>query len=146
MLTGQAGLDSVTRVINEAKLYRYISKPWEKNDLILTVKEALESAEVKKSLDYYTKYLEKLVEDRHLENLTYLEIIDKYLIASKTDVNGIITEVSQAMCNITGYTKDELIGQNHNIIRHPEMSDDIFKDMWMTIKRGKIWEGELKKP
>lgn len=144
MLTGQAGIEGITRVINEAKLYRYISKPWEKNDLIMTVKEALESSENEKSLEFYKKNLEELVKEKHAENMTYLQIIDKYLIASKTDLNGVITEISQAMCDISGYTKEELIGKTHSIIRHPDMSNELFKDMWNTITNGKVWEGELR--
>lgn len=79
-----------------------------------------------------------------MQNETYLDIIDKYLIASKTDLNGIITDASKAMCEITGYSKEELIGKNHNIIRHPDMPASAFKDMWKTITSGKIWEGEVK--
>lgn len=144
LLTGHANIDGVTNVINNASLYRYISKPWEKDDLLLTVKEALESFSTQKELDFYTKNLEKLVQEKHAQNMTYLEMIDKYLIASKTDSNGIITDVSLAMCDITGYTKEELLGRSHNIIRHPDTSSEVFKKMWATIKSGKIWEGEVK--
>ncbi|MFA5455501.1 MAG: PAS domain S-box protein, partial [Sulfurimonas sp.] len=48
----------------------------------------------------------------------YKEAIEKSNIISKTDVNGIITFVNDEFCNISGYTKSELIGQNHNIVRH----------------------------
>lgn len=83
--------------------------------------------------------------DNHqLNNNTYLEIVNNYLIASQTDENGYITDVSKAMCDITGYTKEELIGQRHNIIRHPDMPDSIFTELWDTITKGEVWEGEVK--
>ena len=74
----------------------------------------------------------------------YLSIVDKYVITSSTDKKGVITKVSIAFCNITGYTKEELIGKKHNIIRHPDMSDDFYKDLWKTIAKGETWSGELK--
>lgn len=144
LLTGQANMQGITRVINEASLYRYIQKPWEKEDLILTVTEALQSKKNEDQLSMYTNRLEQLVEEKTSENQTYLEIIDKYLIASKTDTQGIITDVSEAMCDITGYSKEELVGQNHNIIRHPDMPVETFEELWNTITQGKLWEGQIK--
>lgn len=73
-----------------------------------------------------------------------LAIIDKYIIYSKTDLQGIITEVSTAFSNISGYTKDELIGQSHSIVRHPENSPDFFQEIWKTIQSGKSWQGEIR--
>jgi diguanylate cyclase (GGDEF)-like protein/PAS domain S-box-containing protein len=144
LLTGQADLDGVTNIINNGALYRYIQKPWEQTDLIITIKEALKSYTAEKSLEFYTEYLKELVDKKTLENETYLKIIDKYLIASKTDLKGTITEVSKAFCEISGYTKKKLIGQKHSLLRHPDMKNEIFKNLWETIKENKIWEGEIK--
>ncbi len=73
-----------------------------------------------------------------------LEIIDKYVIVSQTDLEGIITNVSEAFCKVSGYTKDELVGRPHNIIRHEDMPKKIYENMWATIKSGKVWKGDLK--
>ncbi len=73
-----------------------------------------------------------------------LDSFDKYIIASKTDVEGIITYVSLAFQGISGYSREELIGKSHNISRHPDMPKEIFADMWKTIKSGNIWSGEIK--
>ncbi|MEA2049857.1 MAG: PAS domain S-box protein [Campylobacterota bacterium] len=72
------------------------------------------------------------------------ELIDNNIIISTTDLKGIITSVSTAFCEISGYTKDELIGQPHSIARHPDTTADIFVDLWTTIKAGNIWHGEIK--
>jgi diguanylate cyclase (GGDEF)-like protein/PAS domain S-box-containing protein len=144
LLTGQANIDGVVNIINNGALYRYIQKPWEQTDLIITIKEALKSYSTEKNLDFYMKHLEELVDKKTLENKTYLEIIDKYLIASKTDLEGKITEVSKAFCEISGYTKEELIGKNHNIIKHPDISINIYDNLWENIKEAKVWEGEIK--
>ena len=74
----------------------------------------------------------------------YLHIIDKNVISSTTDLHGKITEVSQAFCDISGYSKAELIGKNHNIVRHPDMPEAIYEELWKTIKAGHTWKGEIK--
>ncbi|MDX1809414.1 MAG: PAS domain S-box protein [Sulfurospirillaceae bacterium] len=82
------------------------------------------------------------------ETLYYLEqfehIVNEASIISKTNSNGIITYVNKNLEDISGYTNQELIGQHHNIVRHPDMPQDIFKDMWSTIKKGEIWNGLIK--
>lgn len=72
------------------------------------------------------------------------KIVDKYVIMSSTDEHGNITSVSEAFCTISGYTEEELIGQKHNIVRHPDMDNDIYEDLWTTILCDKTWRGELK--
>lgn len=74
----------------------------------------------------------------------YLQIIDTHVITSSTDVYGMITEVSEAFCKISGYTKEELIGKNHNIVRHPDMPSLLYEEMWSTLKKGISWYGEIK--
>lgn len=72
-----------------------------------------------------------------------LDIIEKYVLLSRTDTTGIITYVSDALCRATGYTKEELIGQPQNIFRHPDTPKEVFADMWHTIQSGKNWKGEF---
>ncbi len=71
-------------------------------------------------------------------------LIDENIIMSSTDLKGNITSVSQALCAMSGYTKEELIGSQHNILRHPDMPKEAFKELWDTIKSGKTWKGEVK--
>jgi len=71
-------------------------------------------------------------------------LIDEHIISSSTDLKGYITEVSSAFCKISKYTKEELIGKNKNILRHPDMNSEIFKNLWETIRADKIWAGEIK--
>ena len=78
------------------------------------------------------------------EKNEYNEIIDKYVITSTTSMKGIISNISTAYCKITGYTKDELIGQKHSVLKHPNTPRDLYRDMWKTVTSGKKWEGEIK--
>jgi len=74
----------------------------------------------------------------------YYSVFNKMQIISRTDTHGIITSVNQNFCDISGYSKAELIGFSHNKIKHPDMKDAIFTKMWKTISSGKIWQGEVK--
>ncbi len=82
------------------------------------------------------------------ESLSYLsqfkEVVEEASIFSITDQKGIIKEVNKNFENISGYTEDELIGQPHNIVRHPDMPKEAFEDMWSTIKSGSMWRGLVK--
>ena len=71
-------------------------------------------------------------------------IFEGSVIISQTDLKGKITFVNRKFCEISGYRVDELIGSNHNIIRHPDMPDEIFTKMWNTIKDGQSWNGLIK--
>ncbi len=56
-------------------------------------------------------------------------------MSAETDTEGVITRVSSALCNLSGYDKAELIGNTHATIRHPDSQDELFKDLWSTIKK-----------
>ena len=75
---------------------------------------------------------------------SYKQAVDESNIVSKTDVKGIITYVNDEFVRISGYTKEELIGRAHNVIRHPEMPESVFEELWRTIKARKIWKGVIK--
>jgi len=66
------------------------------------------------------------------------------LIVSSTDLKGIITYANRKFCEIAGYKKQELVGKNHNIVRHPDMPKAAFKDLWDTVSAGKEWTGIVK--
>jgi len=66
------------------------------------------------------------------------------IIVSETDKKGRILYANDDFCKICGYTKDELIGKPHNIIRHPDMPKAAFEVMWDTIKDGRQWQGLVK--
>ena len=74
----------------------------------------------------------------------YQRAIDESNIVSKTDINGIITFVNDEFCKISGYLRDELIGQSHNIVRHPDVPAKYFKRLWETILNKKIYKGLIK--
>ena len=74
----------------------------------------------------------------------YKRVLDSSSIVSKTDKKGVITYVNDEFCRVSGYSRDELIGKQHNVVRHPETEDEVFADMWSTISNKEIWYGTIK--
>lgn len=88
--------------------------------------------------------LSRAMQDQNETLARYTKVIDQHVITSSTDTKGSIIYVSDAFCKISGYTKEELMGKNHRLIRHPDMPESFFKTLWGTITQDKPWEGEIK--
>lgn len=111
----------------------YILKPISSNKFINKIVQVMNKA----------SFIRKSYQNENLLK-QYKEAIDRSSIVSKTDIHGDITYVNESFCEISGYVEDELLGKSHNIVRHPDMSSLIFKDMWSTIEQKKPWVGIIK--
>lgn len=81
---------------------------------------------------------------RTLEEHQYYEALLENSIVTKTDPEGIITFANENFCRLSGYSQQELLGKPHNIVRHPDMPEDAFKELWGTIKQKRVWTGKVK--
>jgi len=68
---------------------------------------------------------------------------DAFLV-SETDAKGMIIFANSEFCQIAEYSLEEIMGKNHNIVRHKDMPKVAFKDLWDTVKSGKVWQGFVK--
>ena len=73
-----------------------------------------------------------------------ISLTDDTLIVSKTDLKGRITYVNKGFLDISGFTEQELLGEPHNIVRHPDMPAEAFEDLWKVLKEGRPWVGYVK--
>ena len=109
----------------------YFLKPLDENDFLNTLGNLLQ--------------IEKEKKDRKILKNQYDTIVEENTIVSKTDKHGIITYVNDNFCKSSEYSKEELIGKSHNIVRHPDNPKELFKDLWQTIKvKKESWYGVLK--
>lgn len=72
------------------------------------------------------------------------QALDEHAIVSITNTRGSITYVNNKFCEISGYKKDELVGQNHRILKSDEHPPEFFKTLWRTIANGQVWSGDIK--
>ncbi|WP_320033974.1 response regulator [Halarcobacter sp.] len=111
----------------------YIVKPMQMNSTLKVLNRILTN-----------KHNQKMVMKQKNELQIYKDILDKENLVSETDLNGIITYANDIFCEVSGYTKEELIGVNHNIVRHPDVSPKIYENMWNIIQNKKVWKGKIK--
>jgi PAS domain S-box-containing protein len=78
------------------------------------------------------------------EIATRMRMVDELCLVSETDLRGNITYVNDKHCEVSQYSKEELIGANQNIIRHPDMDASVFKDMWSSISKGELFRASIK--
>ena len=74
----------------------------------------------------------------------FLKAVDYSAIVSITNADGVITYVNDHFVRVSGFSRAELIGQYHNVVRHPDMSDHVFNNLWQTIRNKKAWRGLIK--
>lgn len=125
--------------------------------LILSEKKARKNSDIKK-LDYKHEQLESVTfsalthfidQTSHELDLNvkilnqYKDAVDASSLVSKTDTKGLITYVNDNFCNVSKYSADELMGQNHNILKVSSANKSLFKDLWLTIRGGKVWRGQF---
>ena len=87
--------------------------------------------------------LNQKIADQNTVLHRYVDLIDHNIITATADKTGIITEVSTAFCRVSGYDKEEVLGQKPRMLQHPDINTDIKQEMWQTIQSGKIWSGEF---
>ena len=86
----------------------------------------------------------RIIQTKSNELEALVATYDDNVIFSQTDLHGIITKVSKAFCDISGYSSRELIGKPHNIVRHPDMPKAVFRRLWKALKREKWVKLEIK--
>ncbi len=127
--TGLKNLDVLIEAIEQG-ITAFLPKPLQIKTLLAKLEEAAHTKELKQEVTNSTILLDQ-----------YKKIVDDSVIVSKADTNGTITYVNDMFCAISGYTREELVGQPHNIVRDPAMPSSIYKELWETIQAKKIWHG-----
>lgn len=128
----------LTKAIHEFRLKNDVEKKtYYEDEIGILIDEFFSTKyEIKKDMKLLSKTKRDMEE--------YLKLVDQNIITSTTDLNGKIIYVSEALSQISGYKKEHLIGKNHRVLRHPDMPDELFKELWETIANNKKWEGEIK--
>jgi PAS domain S-box-containing protein len=111
----------------------YANKPVNIKELMLEIQSSCN-----------TIYQYKIAMHKQKESDMYLNVLNQMAIVSQTDLIGDITYVNDTFCDISGYSKEELIGQNHNIVAHSDTSEEVYQEMWQHLRNKEKWVGKLK--
>ena len=139
-------------------VYKFEDKNW--IEYILSNPYVLHKVKILKNNQYYIYTIQAKKSERYnrviitMSDITELEksnnlleqykkAVDAGTIVSKTDTNGIITYVNDKFVKISGYTRNELLHSNHNMVNSKNTAKSVFKDMWKTIQSKKIWYGNI---
>ena len=114
----------------------FISKPIHKNKLVAIVNATAKRA--RKNVKLNGDLRKSLVENKY-----QLVTMDEHTIVSAADVAGRIIHVNDNLCEISGYSREELIGENHRLLKSNYHDEMFYKDLWDTISSGKVWHGTI---
>ncbi len=129
---GPKDSDTILQALEQG-IDAYITLPHEEEKLLEKIEQIKSKFYLQKAKEYNFYMLHQ-----------YKNAIDSSNIVSKTDIKGIITYVNEEFCKISGYDKEELLGKNHNIVRHPDVPKEHFRKFWQTILNKRIWKGTVK--
>ena len=133
--------DVVLRIITaeqNLKTVRAAGRPvYDANKKLIGLEGIFQELDLARSMSEDAAFLSR--KSRHLE-----KVVDNILIIAKTDVRGNITYVNDLFCEISKYSRDELIGQNHRLINSGYHTKEFFQDMWREIAAGKAWRGQIR--
>ncbi len=130
-LTAKTEYDSVIEGFSMGAV-DYVLKPFYNEELFARIKAHLTVKELSDAVAAKNGMLTR-----------YIDMIEHNIAISKTDANGTIIYTSEALSNITGYTKDELIGQKHCCFKSGCTHESVYRELWSTITSTKTWRGEL---
>jgi PAS domain S-box-containing protein len=133
----------------------FITKPLQSDQILQVLFQIVEKIHQEQLLNQYKKDLEianeKLKKFAHMQSKSldlktsflraYKEALDKATIVSITNKDGIITDVNENYCKATGYSRDEIVGQNYKIITHPSTNPALYDEIWEALLAKKTWQG-----
>ncbi len=133
--TNNALLNCTTTILSLSE-----KKEGKRKELLHTNEENLDSITFN-ALTHFIKQTSKELEENVALLNEYKDVVDESSLVSKTDLKGNITYVNDAFCRVSQYSREELLGKNHNLIRDSKISGNVFKKLWHNIEKGKVWRG-----
>ena len=147
-LERQMAFNDIAYDINEVIAYSYKKSNELRNETNGLIKNFL-MATLLLLLFAVIVYVKELIDSKKLRVLSnelkqFSDALDESAIVSKSDLSGKITYVNDRFCEISGYNREELIGKQHNIVRHEDTDSEIFKILWETIQAKRVFRGTIK--
>jgi len=126
--TAYSDIDYFLRAI-ELNINKFVIKPIDLMELVRDIQDCI---------------VESNLRDKLFEKENLLQIVDENVLISITDKDGVIIDASHAFCDFIEYSKDELIGQTHRILKHEDTPDSFYEKMWDRISSGNVFKTEIR--
>ena len=137
--------NSCNKMLNVSSTFIGLSENSEvKHNIELQTKEATSSTRTLHAITHLVKVTSKHIDEKNFSLNQFQNLVKESTLYSKTDVKGVITDVNKKFVELSGYSREELIGSPHNIVRHTSMPSSVYKDMWSRLKNKKPWNGIVK--
>lgn len=117
----------------DLKVHHFMTKPVDTTKLLEMITEISKDLNVKQELKEQKRLLDQ-----------YKDIVDLSSNITITDKEGKIIYVNDKFCELSGYSREELLGNSHNIVRHPDVPSSLYKGLWNTILSKRVWQGVIK--
>ncbi|WP_428023971.1 response regulator [Arcobacter sp.] len=130
--TARSESEQMIKAIN-LNVHSYLLKPIDFSLMDITIEKICKDIYYKKNYELQKK-----------ETEAYLSVLNKEAIVIKTDFDGNITFVNDAFIEVSGYLEEEILGKSHSILKHPDVPQSLYNEIWEVARSGKIWEGTLK--
>lgn len=126
--TAYSDIDYFLKAI-ELNIKKFVIKPIDLMELVRDIQDCI---------------FESNLRDKLFEKENLLKIVDENVLISITDKNGVIIDASHAFCDFVEFTKEELIGQTHNILKHEDTPDSFYENLWNKINGGNVFVSEIR--
>ncbi|QQE66583.1 hypothetical protein GFS31_32830 [Leptolyngbya sp. BL0902] len=110
---------------------------------LYTCRDISDRKRLEQALNQVNQHLETQVQQHSQELAVFRRAVDAAAIMVITDAAGVITTVNDRFCEVSGYRREELMGQTHRLIKADYHPPEFFQEMWETITQGRIWRGEV---
>ena len=123
--------------------WQILKKPFDNVEVRQLAASLTEKWDLARKVDLKLDETQRMVDAMNRNLTAFRNAVDTAGIVAVTDLRGTIIEANKNFCRVSGYTRDELIGQNHRIVKSGHHPKNFFKEMYATIGRGKVWRGEV---
>jgi len=132
-ITGNACIDSAIEAVRQARVLSYEAKPLNIDGILRTINQSIE-----------TRQMEKRCKEAELEIRKLSRVVEQSPVTVMiTNIEGSVVYVNAKFMQLTGYTREDIIGKNPSILQSGKTSPEVYNDLWKTITSGQEWRGEL---
>ncbi len=131
-------------LLNVSSTFIALSESQSKENLIKTDSKDNYVNSTMKAMQHLIKTTAQELEEKNYNAEQFQSLIKSSTIYSATDLKGIIIDANDNFCKLSGYSKEELVGKSHNIVRDPDVDKKVNEEMWKTIQSKRVWKGIIK--